>query len=106
MRLLLLLLRLRLLLLLLLLRLRLRLWLRRLLGMSHCRLHLRGGMVLRVLWVLLLMRVLLLRALRLLRWVGSIVHSLLAPSHVGLLRSIGRLSVPGSVVSEYVLGRR
>lgn len=73
-------------------------WSLRLLSMSHRRLHRRGGMVLRMLSMLLL-------RLRGLRWLGgvrSIVDRLVAPIYVGLLGSIGRLTVPTGMVSKRV----
>jgi hypothetical protein len=86
------------------------------------RLNRWGGVVLRVLLVLLLLvRVLWLRRLRWLCGVCSIIHRLVPPSHVGLrllrrrllllllllLRSsISRLTVPSGMVSKRVWRRR
>jgi hypothetical protein len=84
------------------------------------RLNRWGGVVLRVLLVLLV-RVLWLRRLRWLCGVCSIIHRLVPPSHVGLrllrrrvlllllllLRSsISRLTVPSRMVSKRVWRRR
>jgi hypothetical protein len=64
--------------------------------------------LLRLLLLLLLVRVLWLgRRLGWLRGVCSIIHRLVAPSHVGLLSGrIGRLTVPAGMVSKCACRRR
>jgi hypothetical protein len=77
--------------------------------MRHGRLHRRGGVVLSVLRVLLV-RMLWLRGLWGLCGVGSIIHRLVAPSHLSrlllLLLSSIRLAVPRGMVSKRVRRRR
>jgi hypothetical protein len=80
--------------------------------MGHWRLHRRGNMVLRVLRVLrvlglLLLLLLWLRRLRWLLGIRSIIHRLVAPSHVGLLLLLSSVgAIPTRMVSERVWLRR